>query len=178
MLFELNQFKRWRYLFGTQIEDARMSDLEFILRFFALSSNEIKNRNDGQISLKLFLNNYMGNKDHNSNNFIESKRNDFLTTINFIFENLGVNAFKNINNDNEYQSRFHPTIFDSISIATSYVLKKTEGNPDIQNLKSNHLELLKNSKYKEYTTIRTTNLENINGRIRLACQFLYNLNYE
>jgi len=36
------------------------------LRFFALSSRDIIGKTTGQISLKLFLNNYMGEKNNNS----------------------------------------------------------------------------------------------------------------
>ncbi|WP_281234621.1 DUF262 domain-containing protein [Flavobacterium gelatinilyticum] len=177
LLFTLNKNEFWRDLFG-QNEDARMNDLEFILRFFALSDNEIKSKSDGQISLKLFLNNFMGKKQNNSKSFIENKRKEFQTTMEFVFENFGVNAFKNINSENSYLTRFHPTIFDSISIATNFVINIKNLKIKLENAEIKHKELLSNTEYKVYTSSRTTNIEHINGRINLACRILYGVNYE
>lgn len=177
LLFELNRNECWRILFG-QNEDSRMNDLEFILRFFALSDNEIKSKSDGQISLKLFLNNFMGKKSNNTKSFIENKRTEFKTTIDFIYENFGSNAFKNINSENNYLTRFHPTIFDSISIATNYVINVKKLKIKLEDVENKHKELLSNTEYKVYTSSRTTNIEHINGRIDLACKILYGINYE
>ena len=178
LLFKLNKNETWRSLYGSAEEDSRMSDLEFILRFFALAQDEIKNKNEGQISLKLFLNEFMGNKENNKKNKIETFENDFTNTINQINTFIGINAFKNINSENIYLNRFHPTIFDSISIATNYTIKRGVDISKIENLDQKHIELLSNEKFKEYSSNRTTNIENINGRINLACKLLYGLNYE
>lgn len=178
-LFELNQNPKWRSLFGSEEEDARMNDLEFILRYFALSDKKVKeNRKDKQISLKLFLNSYMGDPTHNTVDFLSSKIVEFEHMIEFIYDNIGKNAFRNINNENKYQTRFHPTIFDSISIATTFALLKTKGHPNTADLEKKHKELLADADFKRYSTIRTTNIEHINGRIALATQYLYGLEYE
>jgi uncharacterized protein with ParB-like and HNH nuclease domain len=177
LLFELNKNDTWRNLFG-QDEDSRMNDLEFILRFFALSDEEIKSKNDGQISLKLFLNNFMAKKSNNSKSFIENKRIAFIKTMVFINENFGSNAFRNINTENNYLTRFHPTIYDSISIATNYVINVKKIEPIVVDIITKHKELLSNPDYKIYTSSRTTNIEHINGRINLACQILFGVNYE
>jgi uncharacterized protein with ParB-like and HNH nuclease domain len=178
LLFELNQDIYWRKLYGNEIEDSRMLDLEFILRFMALGSEEIKHQKNGQISLKMFLNEFMSKKSNNQDSFINIKRNEFITTMKFLYDNLGEIAFKNISSEGNYQSRFNPTIFDSISIATDYAIKKLGDAIPIENIKQKHLALLTNTEYKEFTSIRTTNNEHINGRINLACQKLYNITYE
>lgn len=72
LLFELNQDIYWRKLYGNDIEDSRMLDLEFILRSFALANHELRILEKGQISLKMYLNEYMGEKKHNSISFIDS----------------------------------------------------------------------------------------------------------
>lgn len=178
-LFKLNQNPKWRSLFGSEEEDARMNDLEFILRYFALSDKKVKeNRKDKQISLKLFLNSYMGDPTHNTVDFLSFKIAEFERMVEFIHHNIGKNAFRNINNENKYQTRFHPTIFDSISIATTFALLKTKGNPNTADLEKKHKELLTDADFKKYSTIRTTNIEHINGRITLAAQYLYGLKYE
>ena len=178
LLFELNQDIYWRKLYGNDIEDSRMLDLEFILRSFALANHELRILEKGQISLKMYLNQYMGEKKHNSISFIDSKRIDFQKVIKFIFDNLGVVAFRNLATENTYQTRFNPTIFDSISIATSYAMEKLGDNIPIADIKNRHKLLLLNEKFKEYSTIRTTNIDHINGRIELASQILYGISYE
>ena len=178
LLFELNQDIYWRKLYGNDIEDSRMLDLEFILRSFALANHELRILEKGQISLKRYLNEYMGEKKHNSIAFIDSKRIDFQKVIKFIFDNLGVVAFRNLATENTYQTRFNPTIFDSISIATSYAMEKLGDNIPIADIKNRHKLLLLNEKFKEYSTIRTTNIDHINGRIELASQILYGISYE
>lgn len=178
LLFELNEDSDWRKLYGTEVEDSRMLDLEFILRFFALGSEKIKKQDSGQISLKMFLNEYMGEKSHNTSKFIETKRNDFQTVIHFIYNQIGLNAFRNISTDGHYLTRFNPTVYDSISIATNYAISKLGQDLQITDLKEKHLILLKNETFNEYSSIRTTNINHINGRIQLASQILYGLDYE
>lgn len=177
LLFELNLDAIWRKLYGPVIEDSRMLDLEFILRFFALGSEDIKKESTGQISLKMFLNEYMGERKHNEQTFINQKREEFLKTMTFLFEKLGVNAFHNISSEGNYQTRFNPTIFDSVSIATTYAISKL-GSISVSNLKERHLKLLSDEFFKEYSSIRTTNIQHINGRIQLAAEILYDLDYE
>ena len=41
-LFELNKTPEWRTLFGSEEEDSRMRDIEYILRFAALNTPEIR----------------------------------------------------------------------------------------------------------------------------------------
>jgi hypothetical protein len=177
LLFKLNLNTSWRNLFGIADEDSRMTDLEFILRYFALSSKDLIGLKKGQISLKLNLNSYMGNLSHNTKAFITKKEEEFENVISKIHDNFGENAFRNYSQDG-FVKKFHPTIFDSIMISTKYALEKGIDIKNINNLKSKQIELLKDEDFKRFTTQRTTNLENINGRINLACNYLYGLNYE
>lgn len=178
LLLDLNKLSHWRVLFGAQTEDSRMSDIEFILRFFALGSEDIKHKKEVQISLKSYLNSFMGEKTNNSKEKISLMDNDFRNTIFFIHKHIGRNAFKNINSEGNYQTRFNPTIFDSISIATNFALKEKGQIINKNNLQERHLELLNNEKFKEFSMSRTTNLDHINGRINIASQVLYDLDYE
>lgn len=179
LLFELNNDLNWRGLFGIEEEDSRMIDLEFILRYFALSSKEVKGKMTGQLSLKIFLNSYMGEKKHNIPSFIDKKRKEFEFLIAKIYTNFGENAFRNLSSDGVFSRKFHPTIYDSIMISTNYALHEKNIDIDkIKNLDERHRNLLSNEDFKKYTTIRTTNFENINGRINLACNILYGIDYE
>ncbi|MGG5507838.1 MULTISPECIES: DUF262 domain-containing protein [unclassified Myroides] len=178
LLFDLNQDVTWRKLYGSDVEDSRMLDLEFILRFMALGSDDIKKENTGQISLKMYLNDFMGKKSHNQMDFIRQIKVDFQTVMSFLYANLGNIAFRNISHEGIYQSRFNPTIYDSVSIATKYALSVLGDQISTEELKSKHKELLQDEKFKEYSSTRTTNIEHINGRINLATKILYGLKYE
>ncbi|NQD69985.1 DUF262 domain-containing protein [Sphingobacterium shayense] len=178
LLFQLNQYYNWRNLYGTELEDPRMLDLEFILRFFALGGQDLRKQDKGQISLKGYLNSFMGEKEHNQEAFINKKRSEFIQVIEFLHRHIGNNVFRNISPEGHYQSRFNPTIFDSISIATNFAIEKLAGDIPTLGLQKKHISLLNNDKYKEYSTSRTTNIDHINGRIRIACRILFDLDYE
>jgi len=178
LLFNLNQDIYWRKLYGSDSEDSRMIDLEFILRFSALADKKIRDQDKGQISLKTFLNDFMGDKKNNSVLFIEEKRNDFQKVIKFLYDNLGIITFRNLASEDSYQTRFNPTIFDSVSIATSYALKKLGTDVPTAAIEERYKNLLLNEKFKEFSTVRTTNIDHINGRIELATKILYGIDYE
>ncbi|MDX9913292.1 MAG: DUF262 domain-containing protein [Candidatus Moranbacteria bacterium] len=179
LLFELNVNSDWRVLFGTENEDSRMRDIELILRFFALKSENIKNIKIAQISLKKYLNDFMGenkNLDKDTENIM---RTNFNETMKLIYESFGKTAFRNfIDNSKELTSkRFHPTIFDSIAIATSNAIEVMGDNLDLKNIKLKRENLLRNEKYQQYISVRTTNIESILGRINLASKTLFDIDY-
>ena len=178
MLLDLNKNENWRRLFGRKEEDPRMLDMEFILRFHALQSKEIKRSNITQISLKKHLNEFMMKNSNYSDVNIDSFNKTFINTMAFILEHIGTEAFQNISEDkHEPLGRFSPTIFDAISIATNYILTK-EPVIDNSKLKENHIKLLLEPDFIEYTTNRTTKIDHINGRINLATSILYGVQYE
>lgn len=170
-LFELNGEASWRKLFGDQAEDQRMRDVEFILRFFALSDDFIKTTKLTSISLKEYLNKFMGGKKKINSESLDAMRNNFVSVMKFISENFGKEAFNNIGDDNEVVKKFHPTIFDAIAIATFRYLKKAHVVP--LNLKEKRIELLNDENFKNFISTRTTNLDSIRGRIDKAFHVLY-----
>ncbi len=177
LLFELNKLPKWRKLYGEDKEDSRMLDIENILRFFAINSEEIRNITSNRISLKSFLNKFMGASAHNNIKFIEAKRTEFTKVIDFLYENLGEHAFQGFSiSNNNYTNRFKATIFDSVAIATAYAISKNRTL--IDNLKERHLQLLSDKNFQEYSTKETTVLENLKGRIEIATKILYDLDYE
>ncbi|MBA0188162.1 DUF262 domain-containing protein [Pectobacterium odoriferum] len=181
LLIRLNNNNEWRELFGSSIPDTRMRDMEFILRAFSLNTDEIKNAQSGNISLKKTLNEFMGNKKNNTHNHVYKLEEDFERTINFIYENIGEDAFFNIiqSTPPKIRRRFYPTIFDAIYIATSIYLKNVDefdSPPD--DLEEKRLELLQSSKFKGYITSGTMQIENIHGRISMVLESLYGFQYK
>lgn len=180
LLFELNLNTNWRTLFGKKDEDSRMRDLEFILRFLALDTDFIKTNESSSISLKKYLNEFMGSTNSQNHLVINHRREKFNRVIKFIFENIGENAFYNITGGDEtkIRKRFYPTIFDSLCPAVSIALEKLGDNIPTEHLEAKRLSLLKNEEYKKFTTEGTMQISHIQGRIDLTLQYLFGLNYE
>ena len=169
MLFELNKDKNWRALFGLKTEDSRMRDIEYILRFFAMKSDKVKKKSSGQISLKKTLNEYMKDYANADENVINEFKVDFASTMKAIYDKIGTNAFRNYSSG-KFTNKFHPAIFDAISIAVSETINC--GNDFKSVNKKQHIMLLQNEEFKDVTSMRTTNIENIKKRIELAHKFL------
>ena len=178
LLITLNKNTNWRTLFGAEI-DPRMRDMEFILRYFALNTDTIKNHEKGSISLKKLLNEFMGNKKNSEQKFIEQGTNQFTETISFIYKNIGQNAFFNIrsNNPEKIRKRFYPTIFDSLAVATSIALNTLGNKIPVIGLEEKRMTLLQNEDYKKYITQGTMQIESIHGRIGMVLEKLYGLQY-
>lgn len=178
LLFELNQNDYWRLLFGQDQEDSRMRDLEFILRFLGLNTDTIRNYPKTNISLKKYLNEFMGNKVNNTSVTINKFREDFNETISTIATQFGENAFYNVQSNDltTIRKRFYPTIFDSIMIATSIALGK-EADVTVAT-EEKRIELLRDTKFRKYISEGTMQIDHINGRVNLALKYLYNIDNE
>lgn len=178
LLFKLNKNENWRLLFGSQKEDSRMRDLEFILRFFALNTDKILKAEKGNISLKKNLNEFMGLKTNNSAATVGNFENNFNNTIKIVFQQFGDIAFYNVlaSDLTTIRRRFYPTVFDSIMIATSIAL--TKGVDVGKTSEENRLELLRDGSFRQYSTQGTMQIEHIKGRVERALKILYNLELE
>jgi len=180
LLFELNTKENWRILFGKEDEDSRMRDLEFILRFLALDTEFVRFNKSSAISLKKYLNEFMGSENSQIESVINGRRNKFNSVIDFIYEHFGENAFYNITGGDEtkIRKRFYPTIFDSLCPAVSMALEKLGDDIPTRNLEEKRLELLKNEDYRKFITEGTMQISHIHGRINLTLQHLFGLTYE
>ena len=169
MLFELNKNEHWRKLFGLATEDTRMRDIECILRFFVMKSDVVQKKSSGQISLKKVLNEYMGSYADSETKIIEKFSKDFVSTMKAIYDNIGINAFRNYSSE-KFTKKFHPAIFDAVAVAVSETLDSGESLKKIS--EKQHIALLQNAGFKEAVSMRTTNIDNIKKRIKLAHDFL------
>ncbi len=175
LLLELNENPVWRRLFGKESIDDRMRDVEYILRFFALSSDEILFDEDppARISLKKYLNQFMDN--YNDSSYIEMFRNKFLNAINCVDEALGQSAFHNVSQTNPglLVDRFSPTLFDSILIAFYLAQMKDISMPSREEATSRKLKLLADDNYQRLLTQETMRVPNIRDRIFQAYNTLF-----
>jgi uncharacterized protein with ParB-like and HNH nuclease domain len=179
LLFELNKNENWRNLFGKE-EDSRMRDIEFILRFLALDTDYIKNNTASSISLKKYLNEFMGSKNSQNLDVIDNRRIKFNNVMHFITTNIGENSFYNITSGDEIKirKRFYPTIFDSLCPAVAIAMERLGDRIPTENLESKRLELLQDDDYRKYTSEGTMQISHIHGRINLTLNYLFGINYE
>lgn len=174
LLFELNAFEPWRAMFGLPMPDSRMRDMEFILRFFALSSEEFEAEKAEGISLKKFLNKFMGT--HKGLTLDESSRLKarFLAAIQVLHQGLGASAFQNISptDPGRLTPKFSPTIFDSLMIAADRAC--SEGVTEMQEgSEARRRTLLQDPEYRRSITQETMRLASIHMRSTKAYAALF-----
>ena len=170
MLFEINENKTWRELFGTEEADSRMRDLEYILRFFSMKTGDILDTESKQISLKKALNDFMKTHKEDSPADIQRFKDEFDTTVQLVYDHIGKDAFRNYTRG-KFSKKFHPAIFDAIMVAVFLIHKQGIPLDDVSEEK--HIALLENPGFKEATSKRTTDVENIRKRIFLAGEILF-----
>ena len=173
-LFELNMKHEWRELFGKEMQDNRMIDLELILRFFAMNKSEIYLSDEKSLVLKKILNDEMANN-RTESKYLDSVCTDFVNTIDFIFKNFGEEAFYNLQNDlQKIRKRLYPTVYDSLMIATSIALSKGF-IPEGIDLKERRMAMLRDESYRESITQGTMTVEHIRTRIQRALKIVYEI---
>jgi hypothetical protein len=177
----LNKNQKWRNLYGLPTADSRMRDMEFILRFFALSSHELlSSKEDGRISLKKYLNEFMGSSDVRQSDKLDSMQKIFIQTVSLVHDRFGREAFHNISPKEleKLIKKFNPTIFDSIMIASHLAASRGLVDTQDKDYKKLRLELLHNDEYQDLIKVRTTDIDRIQKRVLLALQYLYSIDYE
>lgn len=181
LLMKLNTNSSWRSLYGLSNPDSRMRDVEFILRFFALRSGEIL-KGDGakQISLKKFLNEFMGSSESRRQDILDAREDIFLKTVETVLSLFGDNAFHNISpkEPDKFIRKFNPTIFDSIMISTSLAFAVNKHCTINVSHGEKRVQLLLDREYQELIKVRTTDIDRIQARIRMALSYLYDCRYE
>ena len=116
----------------------------------------------------------MGDKSNNAESQIELHRKEFTLCINSIYENIGENAFYNVQSNDlaTIRKRFYPPIYDAVMIATSKA--KAMGLDLSTASEEKRINLLKDASFRKYISEGTMQTEHINGRINLALKYLYN----
>lgn len=175
LLFDLNENETWRGLFGTSDPDSRMRDIEYILRFFVMKTDDVLKSDANQISLKKSLNTFMDGHKNDSADDLERFKTEFLSTIQLVDRLIGKNAFRNITR-NGFSKKFHPAIFDAIMVSTFLTAKR--GHDICTVSVEQHQTLLSDDRFKDAVSKRTTNIENIRKRIQLAGAILFGVDID
>lgn len=178
LLIKLNDYPAWRTLFGLTSPEPRMRDMEFILRFFALSSTSFKTGTQETLSLRRLLDLYMKNNSSPPKTESDEMEKRFCNTVDKALELFGEAAFHNVSrsDSSKFVPKFNPTVFDSISIAIDFANRKNIQPP--QNPSEQRLKLLQDEQYKSVIAQETMRRSSINLRINKACTYLFGVEYE
>lgn len=175
LIIELNDNNNWRNLFGKDEIDTRMRDMEYILRFFALSNENIlyDEKFPASISLKKYLNQFMD--DNNNDGVIENFRNRFIRSIDYAESVFGNSAFHNISSTDETRlvEKFSPTVFDSVLIAIDLAFDRGAINAGATDLEERRLALLRDPEFQEKLSKETMRVPNIRFRINQMYEALF-----
>lgn len=178
LLFELNKIIEWREILGVASEDARMADLELILRFFAMY--DLRNREESklkQINLVKYLNKYMSDKSKAAEDELKKMRLQFTTMIEACKCAYGNDSFRKLKSDtDEFTNKINPAVYDALAVATAYVIQLGKFSKE-EDYRSRYIILLKNSEFADASSNRTTNVENIIRRIQLVAENVYGVEY-
>lgn len=176
LIIDLNKDKNWRYLLGLEKEDERMRDIELVLRLLAYTFGEYSKEEKTKLSLKKYLNDFMGNKDNNSNKRISEFENAFKKITEFCKINFGENAFRNYSiKQKEYSDRIYPPILDAVCVATYKFIFENKGKKKItdKELKNKHIQMFSDKSFLNSISGATTDIVNIDTRINKAFSLLF-----
>lgn len=181
LLMTLNKGDSWRKIWGSASEDSRMTDIEFILRFFTLRSLLLNGTDLKQLTLKKELNAFMEKNADADDATLDEYAVEFVQVTDIIYNALGTNAFRNLTKATEkkpvqkYANSIHPAIFDAVAIATSLFLRSSGDHPVDKLTDENYKQLLNNDDFIDCITVRTTNTDRIRRRVELAQNFLFGM---
>lgn len=159
---DLNNDVNWNSIILNEDKspDKRMADIEIILRFFAIRDTNWNTFQKKSIILKQHLNDFMS----------KSFTNEDLVEMRQIFEGTCLYINENIINN----KKISPTQMEAILIGVSLCIKQDENTQ-----KRLDLNLITEDEiFKDSTTNRTTNTDNIIKRINTVTTKWFSINYE
>lgn len=155
-LFELNNNEDWRILLGKAHPDARLRDIELVLRFFAL----LEAVNSYEPSMREFLSSYQKKNVTKTPEYAI-----FNETMKLIRTEIGVDAFKISRSVNK-------SVCDAITVSIAQIL--ASGKKPV-NLTYQHKRLLQDEDFIKYVSSGTSTETSVKGRIDLARNYYLGL---
>lgn len=153
---ELNLYPNWRKLLKKDKPDARMKDLEMILRFFSLWQNWSRYKKP----MKDFVTEFMRSKKDISSDEQNKYSNIFKSVVDKIYNDVGADVFR-------LKAGINIAVFDSIMVALALA-----GIDKVNNLKEKIVELKTNTAYLDSVSKSTTDSDRVESRIKLSTQIL------
>lgn len=183
LLIKLNKNTDWREIFGMPEDEPRMADIELLLRMFAFADlHNQKENKQKQINLVKYLNTYMKYNSELDKISEKELREEFEEIIEFFSKRFNEHIFRNGKyKDGEvvFSNKINPAIVDAVYSATLFA-KQQYGLDSIAELDLNrkYEMLIRNTDFQEVISKRTTNVDNIRKRAKIAAELLYGVSYE
>ncbi len=155
---ELNQYESWRKLLKKDTPDARMKDLEMILRFFSLWQGWRNYKKP----MKDFITEFMISKRNIDTNEQDHYEKVFKSVVDKIYSEVGVDAFR-------IKAGINIAVLDSIMVALALT-----GPDKVSKLDIKIAELKNDLAYSDSVSKSTTDVDRTESRIKLAIQRLTN----
>ena len=155
-LKELNEYARWRQIFGKV--NQRLKDQELILRFFAM----LENRSNYERPMGEFLNKYAATKRNANTAKLDQLGSVFYATINAFVGSLDVRPFR-------LTTSLNVAVYDSCMVGLSTrILNLNKGSPDPAKIALAYKELLVNEDYLEKVSSSTADAAFVRKRMEMA----------
>lgn len=159
LLKSLDKEEHWRNVYGPQSQ--RLKDQELILRFFALYIEEDRYGSvKEERTMKDFLTSFMARNRNIAPETAEVWRDIFRTTITFVNEALGREAFRR-------GRGLNAAIFDSVMAALAHRQKESD-LPSVPEFKKAYTVLLEDQRFDDATSSQTSHQAKVKERLRLA----------
>ncbi len=157
LLNKLNQNSNWRAIIGKQQADSRMRDVEMILRFVGLFFDA----SDYKKPMKDFLSKEMRRHRNIGPKKGAKLERTFTRTAEVVVQKLGPTPFHRKNGMN-------PAFFDAVFTTIAKNLDKLPGD-----LSARYALLAKSKEFESSSEFRTTDVEEVRSRLRLAKEMLF-----
>lgn len=152
----MNLDPKWREIFGRSEPDARMRDVELILRFLALNENPIAY----EPPMKDFLSRFMSRQRQSSPEVLELFDETFRRTAALVRAALGPRPF-------HIRAGLNAAVFDSVFVALA-----RRGTTPSDGLKERYAQLIRDPNFTDVTSLATTNVDTVRRRIAMAGEAL------
>ncbi|MFC1967725.1 DUF262 domain-containing protein [Chloroflexota bacterium] len=152
LMFDLNNYEKWKQIFGKDYPDPRMRDHELIVRFLALEEGGYSK------PMKSFLNLFMAK--HQFEKDLDKYTELFTETCDRVINGLGPKPF-------HIKRGINVAVYDSVMVAFS---KNKRVPPDII---KRYEKLLANPSYQDSISSSTTDTDTLSERHKLAINVLF-----
>lgn len=156
LLNDLNRTPEWRDVLGRRSKDRRMRDVEFILRFLALTHD----RENYKKPMKRFLSAFMS-KYRQRDDDMKRFREIFTETVRAVHGHLGGNCFR-------IKAGLNVAVLDSVMVTFACHLDVIP-----LDIPSRYSRLLENPEFLECVSVSTTDEEKVTRRLLLAQEILF-----
>lgn len=161
MLQNLNEYPRWRDIYGKKNE--RLKDQELILRFLALFFNS----DDYKRPMNEFLNTFCHKYVEPDGDFLSSCTNIFISTVDIVWQSLGRGAFRP-------ERALNAAVFDSVMVGLARRIKRGPIS-NIGKVQEAYEALLKDPDYVKSVSESTSNESSVETRLSKASENFNNI---